>query len=707
MKKSNWPVIALLLVSCSVERGTKSVVEDSSESARIDTAGDTNCPTETASHCPKCAQTPLPVPEGFISSEVPAELNAEGGGPRRATFEQAAEHAWRMFFALNWPARRSPDGRVLRDLPSTTEKFGDVTTAPTVWQSYRGKVELYSGNVETVELELDGRRVEVARPPGYDPTRPDYGYDEPPQYLYDKEFGEEVRNGTNIPPCDSEVSTPAWNNLDEVTEIGFNASYAGVIPDEYSPVNTDPRRIRYLAKTNKQQYVYVMANRFWFGLNDPLIPTGKGGSAVSDDNPTPFEIARERFRDFVADKGRTTRLPEGTVDFPDGTIEVKAGWRMLAPQEDPKRFHVQRVRYYDEKPQEGGEPVVCYREGDWALIALHIIQKTPGAPYFIYSTFEQADNILSPDGQRVEDENGCVINPPEEDAVTTPPLVYTPSTQGEFTATPKVETQPPDSFCEDPGQRLYYVNTPDQNGAPNTHSTEQSSGGRIALNRRFNEIPCTVIKANEMAHEAMARFSAEARESPWMYYKLVNVQWRPFNLEAIEHGEPDSRNNAATYYMANSVVETNFMLARYTGQILIDDDPEKTEFNGPPNIYPLAEYSRNAPIYPYFHSPGGPTSPTIQNVLMFDEERNLIETYNMGGCMGCHGNAQAGGTDFSFIIGFPEEPETPTSAGVSQPSLGQSSARPRSQEAGQSQKFQPRSSQASKQSSMPAVARTR
>jgi len=25
-------------------------------------------------------------------------------------------------------------------------------------------------------------------------------------------------------------------------------------------------------------------------------------------------------------------------------------------------------------------------------------------------------------------------------------------------------------------------------------------------------------------------------------------------------------------------------------------------------------------------------------------------SYNMGGCMGCHGNAQAGGADFSFIL---------------------------------------------------------
>ncbi|MFL5337171.1 MAG: hypothetical protein ACJ8H8_29355, partial [Geminicoccaceae bacterium] len=39
---------------------------------------------------------------------------------------------------------------------------------------------------------------------------------------------------------------------------------------------------------------------------------------------------------------------------------------------------------------------------------------------------------------------------------------------------------------------------------------------------------------------------------------------------------------------------------------------------------------------------------------------------NMGGCMGCHGNAQVtGGTDFSFILfeGFTRQPETPSALG--------------------------------------------
>ena len=57
---------------------------------------------------------------------------------------------------------------------------------------------------------------------------------------------------------------------------------------------------------------------------------------------------------------------------------------------------------------------------------------------------------------------------------------------------------------------------------------------------------------------------------------------------------------------------------------------------------------------------------TYQNVLVFDDADRLQHTYNMGGCMGCHGNAQVSkGTDFSFILaeGFDPAPETPSALG--------------------------------------------
>jgi hypothetical protein len=63
---------------------------------------------------------------------------------------------------------------------------------------------------------------------------------------------------------------------------------------------------------------------------------------------------------------------------------------------------------YEDK---GPNNSICYFEQKWGLIALHIIQKTPSAPAFIYATFEQADNIRRPnDAAPVEDPDGNVID---------------------------------------------------------------------------------------------------------------------------------------------------------------------------------------------------------------------------------------------------------------------------------------------------------
>ena len=83
-----------------------------------------------------------------------------------------------------------------------------------------------------------------------------------------------------------------------------------------------------------------------------------------------------------------------------GTVEIKSAWRPLNAYDNPARFHVQTVRFYEDK---GPNNSICYFEQKWGLIALHIIQKTPSAPAFIYATFEQADNIRQPNGTPVED----------------------------------------------------------------------------------------------------------------------------------------------------------------------------------------------------------------------------------------------------------------------------------------------------------------
>ena len=95
--------------------------------------------------------------------------------------------------------------------------------------------------------------------------------------------------------------------------------YAGVVGPSSSPGNSSPQLIRFLAKANRSQYVYVAGNS---STTDPMKQWWTNDS-------------RRR-------RGRPPRIiwqtkqapPPGSktmVSLPNGTIEIKAGWRPLNP----------------------------------------------------------------------------------------------------------------------------------------------------------------------------------------------------------------------------------------------------------------------------------------------------------------------------------------------------------------------------------------
>lgn len=112
-------------------------------------------------------------------------------------------------------------------------------------------------------------------------------------------------------------------------------------------------------------------------------------------------------------------------------------------------------------------------------------------------------------------------------------------------------------------------------------------------------IPAAVDSVNNLAHKAIRATNVN---SVWQNYQLIGVQATPINYV--------DRNLDPNYFMANYVIESDSLLTFFHGSF---DDP----FNE-----------------------------TITNV------RFMGESFNMGGCQGCHGRAQYFGTDFSFIVGY-------------------------------------------------------
>jgi len=259
----------------------------------------------------------------------------------------------------------------------------------------------------------------------------------------------------------------------------------------------------------------------------------------------------------------------------------------------------------------------------FALLALHIIHKTPTAPYFIFATFEQADNITDASGNPVEDEDGKFIGKPAASAFS-PVIVSHNATPGGGFQT----FTPTQSDVRAPLGQLYYQNLPNQ-GLPE---------GTVLVNRRKHAILRDVVLANETAHQAIAAYVQAnfpaGTKSPWAYYKLVNVQSVP--LAGKIPGQDYTKADAATFYQANSVVETDYDLQVFSGRFYPGTYAGLantiTDFN--PNGTPFANV-----VYQPLPLPAA-GQPTFQGQT----------GYNMGGCMGCHGNAQQGGADFSFIL---------------------------------------------------------
>jgi hypothetical protein len=229
----------------------------------------------------------------------------------------------------------------------------------------------------------------------------------------------------------------------------------------------------------------------------------------------------------------------------------------------------------------------------------------------------------------VEDPDGNVIAPITGAAPTTPVLAYEDSPDA-----PKVTVTPQGaSFCT-PQNNLYFKDNPNDTGL--------TGGGAICVNQRYEPIPPDVIAVNLAAHVAITGYDTAngIGNSPWLYYKLVSVQASPFDVSAISPTDPI--HGPAAFFQANIVVETNYTLQQFQGRI-----SSSTGGAGAPTAVP---------------APGLPPP----NVVTPASKPPGVVGVNMGGCMGCHGNAQVkSGTDFSFILaeGFTRNPDTPSALG--------------------------------------------
>lgn len=474
-----------------------------------------------------------------------------------------ATFAWLSFISAVSPAASGSRGVPGGSFASS----GASNAGPLVWETYQHRTELLPCNVS-------GGNAAPAPPQPWGAA---------PTYVT-------TVMGSSPQVC-STITLPGggalpYNNLDEANQIGQNSIFYPADPANPNPA-TDAQ-ILFEARANQYESDWVAANY---------------QSLTPEFGPFHFSPA---------------------ITLPTGTVEVKAAWRPLSsiPQAQQYRYHTATVITYG-----GTDANPVPQTQTYALIALHLIHKTPNYPAFIFATFEQVDDL--------------------ENQVTGQPtgVYYVPSYNNVAYTTPATTTFPPSGTIVNNPDINFSTTAPTAN--PNGNSVNLPLGPTtgfpgakvvdglvtIPVTQPVSLVP-EVATVNQQALAAMQGIPGFDNNFVWQYYQLAGVQAIPTNDDTTKD-----------FYLANIVVESS--------------QPGIQLFRGFP---PISGSMPNA------------TLTNIRNqVNVIDYHFNPGSLNSMGGCQGCHGIAQTqNGFDFSFLFfgagggGF-----SPETVGIVPPAAGQ------------------------------------
>jgi hypothetical protein len=161
-------------------------------------------------------------------------------------------------------------------------------------------------------------------------------------------------NACGVQPKPGEMILASFNGIGDIGQAGDGA----LLP----PVAArNGRYVRYLESYNEIAYNHILSHQWYLRSHLPEVPV-----------PRP-------------------QVPP--VEFPNGSIAVKSAWVPMAgfTPAQQRRFYTRTALVRN--PSTGK----CSAE-TVGLIGIHIIQKTPSRPQWIWSSFEQVDNLALNDG---------------------------------------------------------------------------------------------------------------------------------------------------------------------------------------------------------------------------------------------------------------------------------------------------------------------
>lgn len=203
--------------------------------------------------------------------------------------------------------------------------------------------------------------------------------------------------------------------------------------------------VRYLAAYNQTEFQAILTNKWFLAANLP----GPGAS----------------------------------LTFPDGAMDVKSAWIDMTNVPHPERYHTRTAWLQD--PISGTCSTTPVTVG---LVGLHIVQKTSSRPQWIWSTFEQVDNV--------------------------PPPNYVP---------PQPPAKPTQTFTFNDGTATKML--PALPAAYVWSNAIQSPPPPINIQRLtpINDDPN--VSRNTVATNAIWRQALSQKNSVWQFYQLTMTQW--------------------------------------------------------------------------------------------------------------------------------------------------------------------------------------
>lgn len=176
-----------------------------------------------------------------------------------------------------------------------------------------------------------------------------------------------------------------------------------------------------------------------------------------------------------------------------GAIMVKASWKVLSDDDDHTRFHTTEALVYN--PEDNN----CYPK-KVGLVGMHIGTKTEISPQWIWSTFEQVDNVPTYGKAANKSHYNYYDKDSKMEVNQAPDRPWDPEKEGQT-----------------PSQIMRYQ--------PIFEGTE-------ALNKEYQ-----------------AALRSVNRNSVWQYYELIGTQW-PVHPKQLPLGDPFPE------FMANSTLES-------------------------------------------------------------------------------------------------------------------------------------------------------